>query len=369
MNQFIHQLLTVPLLVSSLFAFIAAFLVKLLYEKRRWLDDPKANKHEKVIHTRSVPRGGGLAIFSSIFLACLVFLPLDRHVVSILSGSFVIMIIGVWDDIKDVNPYTRLVLGFLAAALVVGVGINMPFITNPIQGGVFSFESIALPGLTDGVKVNLSLIANIMAIIWIVWCMNMVNWSKGLDGQLPGIVVIAALVIALLSFRFSQDVTQWKVSILASIVAGSYLGFLPWNLYPQRMMPGYGGGAIAGFLLAILSILSGAKLATLIIVLAVPMIDAVYVILRRIMSGKSPVWGDRSHFHHKLLDLGWSKQAVALFYWMITLALGLFSLQLDSKQKLFTILMLPGIFGGILLWLKYLTSSLKPPAPGNGLKT
>lgn len=369
MNQYIHQLLTTPLLVSSIIAFIATFLVKRLYEQLRWLDDPQKQHHEKVIHTRAVPRGGGLAVFTSIFLACLLFLPFDRHVIAILVGSMLIMVIGVWDDIKNVNPYLRLFLGFIAAAIVVGAGVNIPFITNPIQGGVIDFSSLSSHSLTEGFAINVSALATGMAIIWIVWCMNMVNWSKGLDGQLPGIVVIAALVIGVLSFRFSQDVTQWKVSILAAIVAGSYLGFLPWNIYPQKMMPGYGGGALAGFLLAILSILSGAKLATLMIVLAVPMIDALYVIIRRIMSGKSPVWGDRSHFHHKLLDLGWSKQVVALFYWVITLVLGLFSLQLDSKQKLFIILMLPGIFGGILLWLKYLTSSLKRPAPGNGLKT
>jgi UDP-GlcNAc:undecaprenyl-phosphate GlcNAc-1-phosphate transferase len=369
MNNYIHQIFTLPLLISSVFAFVTTYLVKRVYERRRWLDDPKKQSHEKVIHTQAVPRGGGLAVFTSILLASLLFLPFDHHLIAIIAGGFVIMVIGVWDDIKNVNPYARLLLGFLAATLVVTAGINMPFITNPIQGGVFNFNSVDIPLVTRGVALNMSLVANIMAIIWIVWCMNMVNWSKGLDGQLPGIVVIAALVIAMLSFRFSQDVTQWKVSILAAIVAGSYLGFLPWNLYPQKMMPGYGGGALAGFFLAVLSILSGAKLATLIIVLAVPMIDAFYVMMRRIMSGKSPVWGDRSHFHHKLLDLGWSKRTVALFYWMVTLALGLFSLQLDSKQKLFTILMLPGIFGGILLWLKFLTSSLKRHDQGNGLKT
>lgn len=366
MNQFIHQLLTIPLLASSILAFITTFFVKRFYEKRKWLDDPKTNHHEKVIHTRSVPRGGGLAVFSSILLAILIFLPFDRHVIAIISGGFLITLIGIWDDIKDINPYLRLLLGFVAASIVVSAGMNIPYITNPLKNGVIDLTQHSVGPTIAGFSVDISMLANIMAIIWIVWCMNMVNWSKGLDGQLPGIVVVAALVIAILSFRFSQDITQWKISILAAIVAGSYLGFLPWNMYPQKMMPGYGGGALAGFLLAILSLLSGAKLATLIIVLAVPMIDAIYVIIGRIMSGKSPVWGDRSHFHHKLLDLGWSKQTVAVFYWLVTLTLGLFSLQLDSKQKLFTILMLPGIFGGILLWLKYLTSSLKQPGQDNG---
>ncbi len=369
MSPVIHQLLTTPLVVTGLIALVATLVVKRIYETFKWLDDPKTSTHAKVIHTRAVPRGGGLAVFGSILLASIFFLPLDHHVLAMLAGGCIITLIGVWDDLKDMNPYLRLLLGFVAAGIVVGSGVNIPFITNPLQGGVIDFGSLSLTSGATGLTINSSLLANLFAIVWIVWCMNMVNWSKGLDGQLPGIVVIAALVIALLSFRFSQDVTQWKVSLLAAIVAGAYLGFLPWNMYPQRMMPGYGGGALAGFFLAILSILSGAKLATLMIVLAVPMFDALYVMIRRIMSGKSPVWGDRSHFHHKLLDLGWSKQAVALFYWLVTLGLGLFSLQLNSKQKLFTILMLLCIFGGILLWLRYLTSSLKPRDPDNGSKT
>ncbi len=200
-------------------------------------------------------------------------------------------------------------------------------------------------------------LADVLALIWIVWCMNMINWSKGLDGQLPGVVVIAAVIIAMLSFRFTEDVTQWSVTILAAITAGAYLGFLPWNWYPQKMMPGYGGGALAGFLLAVLSILSGAKLATLILVLAIPMIDAGYVIVRRIKEGKSPVWGDRGHFHHKLMDLGWNKPKIAVFYWLVTLVLGLMALQLNARQKVFTIVLLILMFGAVLLWVNYFISS------------
>jgi UDP-GlcNAc:undecaprenyl-phosphate/decaprenyl-phosphate GlcNAc-1-phosphate transferase len=192
------------------------------------------------------------------------------------------------------------------------------------------------------------------------------NWSKGLDGQLPGQVVIAATVIALLSFRFTEDVTQWNVSILAGITAGAYLGFLPWNIFPQKMMPGYGAGTLAGYLLALLSILSGAKLATLVIVLCVPMIDAVYVILRRMSQGKSPVWGDRGHFHHRLMDLGFSKRSIAYFYWMITLLLGLVALQLNSRQKAFTIMLLALGFGAVLLWFSSFISSSRQVDRDNG---
>ena len=123
---------------------------------------------------------------------------------------------------------------------------------------------------------------------------------------------------------------------------------------------------MAGFLLAVLSILSGAKLATMIIVLGVPMMDALYVVARRIMAGKSPMWGDRGHLHHTLLDLGWGKRRVAIFYWLITAALGYLALHLNSREKLFTIVMLVVTMGGVLLWLKYFLAYSRRHGPDNG---
>jgi UDP-GlcNAc:undecaprenyl-phosphate GlcNAc-1-phosphate transferase len=235
-----------------------------------------------------------------------------------------------------------------------------------LDAGVIKLNLPQIPIFFGGKMHTIWVLADLLALIWIVWCMNMINWSKGLDGQLPGMVVIAAIVIGILSFRFADDVTQWPVVILAAITAGAYLGFLPWNFYPQKMMPGYGGGALAGYLLAVLSILSGAKLATLMLVLAVPMIDAVYVMINRIRHKRSPVWGDRSHFHHRLMDLGWGKRRIAAFYWLVTGILGIIALQLNARQKAFTILLLLLVFGGVLLWVNYFIYYSKRPDRANG---
>ena len=102
-------------------------------------------------------------------------------------------------------------------------------------------------------------------------------------------------------------------------------------------MPGYGGGALAGYLLAVLTILSTTKVGTAIMVLGVPLLDACYAMFRRIKKGKSPVWGDRDHLHHKLLNLGWGKRRVAIFYWLITAFLGLLALKLNTQAKFYTI--------------------------------
>lgn len=338
-----------------------------IYKKMNWLDDPTKQTHPKVVHQYPVPRGGGVAIFLSILITSLIWLPIDKHLLGILAGAVILTLVGMIDDIKNINPYWRLGLGFLAAGLVVGVGIGVPYISNPFKAGaVISLSQPQIPFFFLGKLRTIWIWADIMALIWIVGAMNFVNWAKGVDGQLPGIVVIAATVIGVLSLRFVDDVTQWPVIVLAFILAGAYLGFLPWNFYPQKIMPGYGGGSLAGYFLAVLAILSGAKVATAILVLGVPMIDALYSIMRRLLRGRSPVWGDRGHLHHKLMDLGWGKRRIAVFYWLISAILGLIALQLNSQEKFYTIVVLGVIIGGVLIWLNTATYYLKRPDRDSG---
>ncbi|EKD62780.1 MAG: undecaprenyl-phosphate alpha-N-acetylglucosaminyltransferase, partial [uncultured bacterium] len=223
----------------------------------------------------------------------------------------------------------------------ISIGIGIGFINNPFGTGIIDLAKY--PILSD-----------LIALFWIVFLMNILNMgAKGVDGQLSGTVAVAAIVIGILSLKFSADIAQWPVIILASITAGSFLGFLPWHIYPQKIMPSFSGSNLAGFMLAILSILSTTKVGTLAVVLGVPIIDTGYTIIRRIASGKSPVWGDRGHLHHKLLDNGWSKRQVAIFYWVVTAVLGVFSLSLNASLKLYTIIGVAFLVGGLLLWLTY----------------
>lgn len=359
------RLFLYPFILSSLLAFIATFFVKAIYTKYGWLDDPSTQKHPKVVHTYPIPRGGGVAIFIAFFIATFLFLGFDKHSISILLGGLLLTIVGFIDDRIDLNPYLRLILGFVAACFVVAGGIGIAFITNPF-GGIIHLDWPRFSFFLLGEQHSIWLISDLFALGWIVWSMNMINWSKGVDGQLPGIVVVAAVVIALLSFRFTEDVTQWEVSIFAAITAGSYFGFLPWNFYPQKIMPGYGGGSLAGYLLATLAILSGAKVATAILVLGIPTMDAIYTILRRIASGRSPVWGDRGHFHHLLLDLGWGKRRIAVFYWVVSAVLGLLALQLKTQQKFYTIVAVAVIVGGVLLWFRFFALFSKAQGRSSG---
>ncbi len=333
------KLIILPGIVSTILAFLFTPLAIRFAWKYGLIDDPKKNKHPKVIHTHPTPRGGGLAIFIAILISSLIFLPLDKNLIAILVGATIILITGLLDDKFNLSPYLRLFLQFIAASIPVLSGIGITFITNP-GGGI-----INLPFL----------VSSVLGIAWIVFLMNGLNFgAKGVDGQLSGVVVIASITIAILSFRFSADIAEWPVIILAIIVGGSFLGFLPWHIYPQKIMPSFSGSNLAGFFLAILSILSTAKVGTLLVVLAVPLVDTGYVILRRIISGKSPFWGDRGHLHHRLLDRGHlTIPQVAIFYWIVTAALGIVSLNLNTGSKFYTIIGVTIFVGGLILWLTY----------------
>lgn len=362
------QLMGWPMVLSSVVAAVAGVLVRKYYLLKGWVDDPKKNTHSKVVHTYPVPRGGGIVVFLGLLTGILATIGVDKHVLGIIIGLLILVIIGTIDDIKDIHPYWRLAGGAAAALAVVAVGIGIAYITNPLSQGVIRLDQPQIPLWLLGKWRTIWVLSDAFALIWIVWCMNMLNWSKGVDGQLPGMVVIAALIIGILSLRFVDDVTQWPVIKLAAVTAGAYLGLLAWNIYPQRMMPGYGGGSIAGFLLAVLSILSGAKLATLLLVLAVPMIDAIYVMLRRISQKQSPIWGDRSHLHHALMDLHWGKRRIAAFYWLVTLIFGMLALQLNPEQKAFTIVLMGLLVGGFGIWLRQFITYSKRRGQDSGSK-
>jgi len=342
-----------PGLLSLIVAFLVTpFVIKLAY-KIGIIDNPQKNKHPKVIHTYPTPRGGGLAIYIAVITISLVFLPLDKHLIGILIGATIIIMMGILDDKYNLNPYLRIAIGFIAAAAPIISGIGISYISNP-AGGIIDLSNPKINFLFLGEERSIWLLSDLFALFWIVFMMNILNMgAKGVDGQLSGVAAIAAIIIALLSLKFSADITQWPIITLASITAGAFMGFLPWHLYPQKIMPSYGGATLAGYLLAVLSILSTTKVGTLVVVLSVPLIDTGYTILRRILSGKSPVWGDRGHLHHRLLDLGWGKRRVAIFYWIITAILGILSLYLNTRSKLYTIIGIVILLGGIILWLTY----------------
>lgn len=342
-----------PLIVSFLLSISLAPLSIKFAKRFGLIDDPHVNKHPKVIHTKPTPRAGVIGIATSIVITSILFLPMDSHIKGILGGVLILTIMGVLDDKYNLSPYLRLAIQLIASAMPIAAGIGIAYLSNPF-GGIIDLSQPQLTFYLLGETRTIWLVADVFALLWIMTLINFTNMgAKGVPGQLSGIVGIAAIVVAILSLQFSADIAEWPVIILASITAGAYLGFLPWHIFPQRIMPGFGGSNVAGFLLAVLAILTTTKVGTLIVVLGIPLIDTSYSIMRRIREGKSPVWGDRGHLHHKLLDeLHWSQEKVAVFYWSVTAILGAIALNIRAPFKLYTILGVSALLGGSLLWFK-----------------
>jgi UDP-GlcNAc:undecaprenyl-phosphate GlcNAc-1-phosphate transferase len=351
-------LIIFPAVVAAVITYVVTPLCIKLAWKFNIIDDPKKNKHEKVLHTKPIPRAGSIALYMGILISMMLFLPFDKHTVAIEAAITILVVMGVIDDKKNLSPYPRLIIQCIVALLPVAAGIGIAYIANPLTGGIIDLSHPQITFELLGKTRSIWIVADTVAFIWIIYLMNAVNFgAKGVDGQLSGVVAIAAIIIAILSLKFSADVTEWPGTILAAIVGGAFFGFLPWHIYPQKIMPGFGGSTMAAFLLAVLSILTTTKMGTLGLVLAVPIIDTGYVIVRRILSGKSPFWGDRGHFHHRLLDdAGFSKHQVALFYWGVTLLLGCVALIFNSQTKLYTIL---GVSVAILWAIIWLTKKRK----------
>lgn len=305
------------------------------------MDDPKTHKHPAIIHKKPTPRAGGLAILIAVVTSALFFLPLYTPLLIIYAASIGVVAVGLLDDKYDISPYIRFLTNVLFAGMVVfAAGVHIPFVTNPL-GGIVQF-----PGMY--------FLPQILAIVWIVWVMNMLNWSKGVDGQMPGIAAISAVIIGIAAFRF-PEITEGNIIAgnISFIVAGAAAGFLVFNFYPAKIFPGY-SATILGFLIGILSILSGVKLATAILVMGVPAVDALLTVSRRVLSKRSPFWHDKGHLHHLLLDAGMSQRQIAISYWTVSLLLGLIALNLSSRGKLFAIILLLVLVGGGIISLKIL---------------
>ncbi|OGY08741.1 MAG: hypothetical protein A2700_00855 [Candidatus Blackburnbacteria bacterium RIFCSPHIGHO2_01_FULL_44_64] len=362
----ILRLFLFPAFVSFVISLAATWVVIKQARRLKILDDPKRRRHPATLHTKATPRGGGIGLFIAIFLTSVIFLPLDQRLLGILLGAAVIVFIGFLDDRRDVNPYIRLAGQLLAAMVVVGSGIGIAFVSNPFGVGTLDLSNPQIQFTLFGETHTVWILSAAFATVWIIGLMNAVSWSSGVDGQLSGFAAISALVIGLLSFRFSADITQWPITILAASVFGAFLGFLPYHIYPQKIMPGFGGATLAGFMLAVLSILTTAKVGTLLLVLAIPIADFIYIVVRRILSGKSPVWGDRGHLHHRLLNAGFSKRKIAYFYWVATAFLGVLAFNLNALGKLYTIVGIVLAVGALIIWLALRSQSLKQPDRGNG---
>src|SRR6476469_1910475 len=235
-----------------------------------------------------------------------------------------ILLVGVMivDDIRGIAPLPKLLVQIGVALIVVvpyavdrewGIVINK--INLPVQGTV-SFGVAA---------------AIVCSVFWIVGMMNTINLIDGLDGLAGSLTLVACAILFLHTYFWPRDDPQFTISLLPAALGGAVLGFLIYNWHPARIILGHAGAYFLGLALAVAAIIGGAKIATTLLALGLPILDVAWVAISRAQRGTSVVQADRGHLHHRLLDLGWSQARIVASVAGASLAFGIASLLLPNR--------------------------------------
>jgi UDP-GlcNAc:undecaprenyl-phosphate GlcNAc-1-phosphate transferase len=318
------------------------------------LIDYPSPTHPGNLQTKPLPRAGGLAMYGAFIISVLLLVhPISTPLMAIIIAAGLNVIVGTLDDRHNIHPIIRLGTLALSGVIIIAAGISIPFVTNPFASVNDHNLLIYLNHPFIFLNHTFHPFADSIALFWIMWLINSLNWSKGIGGQLSGISAIAAITLGGTALMFTNgNPAQFTTAILCFIVAGCALGFLPFNFPPEKQLPGYGASSFLGLMLAVLSILSGAKLAAAILVLGIPTIDGIITVFRRLAQGKLPIWGDSSHLYHKLLNLGLSKRQIVILYWVATAIFGTLALALSGQQKIYAFAIV-----GIIIIATFLTVS------------
>ena len=318
------------LFTAFLIALILTPVVRNLAVKMGAVDDPRKDKDpERRMHSDPVPRMGGLAIVLGFLLSTLIFVPMTPQLQGALLGAVIIVVLGVFDDIYDLRAKFKLAVQLFAALIAVLTGNVIEYISNP---NLFSADPYW----------KLGILSIPVTVLWIVAITNAVNLIDGLDGLACGVSSISSLTLLVIALLLGEP----TVALLVAALAGGCLGFLPYNMNPAKIFMGDTGSTFLGYILAVISVQGLFKMYTLIsfvvpfLLFGLPIFDTCFAFIRRIAHGQSPMHADRSHVHHRLIDMGFSqKQAVAVLY-VITAILGLSAVVLTTSGAVKAMLLL-----------------------------
>lgn len=311
------------LVVALIVSFLMTPVVKSFAYKVGAIDVPRDARR---MHKVPIPRLGGLAIFIGFMVSVFLFVNIrgDRAMQSILLGAVVIVVLGVLDDIMALPAMLKFVVQIAAACIPTLNGVVIQAISNP---NIFSDN---LYWVLDGLSIPIT-------ILWIVGITNAVNLIDGLDGLANGVSAISATTVLVIALMASE----LPVAMMMAALVGACVGFMPYNTNPAKMFMGDTGAMFLGYILATMSIQGLFKFYAVIsfvvpfLILGLPIFDTAFAFVRRIAHGQSPMHADRSHIHHRLIDMGLNqKQAVATLY-VISAILGLSAVVLTTggEQK------------------------------------
>ena len=293
------------------------------------------------MHTHPIPRLGGLAIIFGFTVAVLCFYRApSRRIIASFIGAGIIAAMGVVDDIKALDAKPKFLIQILAACIVViGGNLKIDVLTNP---NFLSENPYWI--LPDWVSIPVT-------ILWIVFITNAVNFIDGLDGLAAGVSAIMSVSLVFIALR----VGEYPVALLGISLMGACFGFLPYNFNPAKIFMGDTGSTFLGFLLATMSIQGVFKsyaiisFAVPLLILGLPLFDAVFAMLRRISKGQSPMKADRGHLHNRLIDMGFSQKQTVFILYAISGVLGITAVVLAESTALRAILILICVLVFILI--------------------
>ena len=322
--------------LSGIISFLLTPPVKKLAYRIGAIDVPKDGRR---MHKRPTPRLGGLAIFGGFLIAAVLTGQLTPQRLWILAGAAVIVVLGIFDDRNALSAKFKFVIQILAAAIPVVFGdLRIAMFTNP-----FLFS--------DSLYWNLGALSIPITILWIVAITNAVNLIDGLDGLAVGVSSIASMTMLAVALFIGET----EIAVILAALAGACVGFMPYNLNPASIFMGDTGSTFLGYMLATLSIQGLFKVYALIsfavpfLILGLPIFDTAFAILRRVLSGRSPLSPDRGHVHHRLIDMGFNqKQAVAILY-VISVVLGLIAVVLTTSAELRAMVLVAAVIIGLVV--------------------
>lgn len=319
-------------IITFLLSCILTFLTIKFALRYKILDLPDKEREiatDRKIHQKAIPLFGGTAIFLSFFIMSLfVFDKLVagdlvwKHWLGVFVGSCFLMIGGFWDDKYGVKPRYQIIWPILAIISVIIGGVGIEKVTNPFGGLLFLDQFNFLP--------------QIFTFVWLMGMMYTTKLLDGVDGLVSGVTGIGAFVIFL--FTMTTKYYQSDIGLAALILSAACLGFLVFNWHPAKIFLGEGGSLFLGFLLGILAIISGGKIAIALLIMGIPILDVAWTIIRRVLKGKNPFTvSDRLHLHHRLLDAGLSQRKTVLVFYFLATIFGLSALFLQSLGKIFAL--------------------------------
>lgn len=304
------------LIVAMAISFAMTPVAKSFAQKIGAIDVPKDARR---VHSHPIPRMGGLAIFLGFVLSVVLFAKIDRQIQGMLLGAVIVVVIGVIDDIIQLRALVKLVFQIIAAVVAVYHGVEIEILSS-------------LNFFGTGEYISLGVLAIPVTVFWIVAITNSVNIIDGLDGLAVGVSAISSIVMLVVSVL----VADIELAVIIAALFGACVGFMPYNINPAKIFMGDSGSLLLGYVLATVSIIGLFKFYAIVsfvvpfLVLAFPLFDTAFAVIRRILKGQSPMSPDRGHLHHRLIDMGMSqKQAVAVLY-SVSTVLGLVAVVLTT---------------------------------------